>query len=144
MIAVRANATTGFISGKAAKSGLRVKPMARRAGTTSSSALQIVGVSNALRASSSCRSGRRGMAGSSEHQSSDPSLIGKNGDRQGLLRSDPSDAAANQQTKRNHQRQNDERDRKAAFGSAPSFPVGNPILHKRPAPRHPNSLAESR
>src|SRR5436309_14492612 len=56
--AVRAKATTGFISGKQATSGRRVKPIARRAGTTISSALQIVGVSQARSASRLCLSGK--------------------------------------------------------------------------------------
>src|ERR1700722_14231963 len=50
MSAVRAKATMGFISGKQATTGRRVKPCARRAGATISSALQIVGVSQAVRA----------------------------------------------------------------------------------------------
>src|SRR5439155_6234624 len=62
MIAVRANATTGFKFGKAAISGRRVKPMARRAGTTSSRALQIVGLSNSLNTSRSAGSGRVGTS----------------------------------------------------------------------------------
>src|SRR5262249_10637066 len=83
MIAVRANATTGFICGKAAKSGLRVNPTARRAGTTSSSALQIVGVSNSLRASRSAGFGRRGTAASSGHHRRSSALIGNLRARQG-------------------------------------------------------------
>src|ERR1700732_2509227 len=50
MRAVRAKATTGFISGKQATTGRRVKPWARRCGATTSSALQMVGVSQAVRA----------------------------------------------------------------------------------------------
>src|SRR5690349_19093959 len=84
MRAVRAKATTGFNSGKAANSGRRVKPMARRAGTTSSRALQIVGVSNARRASRSARSGRRGMSASSDNEGSPPGFIGNAPGHQGL------------------------------------------------------------
>src|SRR5947199_6120458 len=61
IIAVRAKATTGFISGKQATRGRRVKPIARRAGTTISRALQIVGVSQARSASRLWRSGRLGI-----------------------------------------------------------------------------------
>jgi hypothetical protein len=62
MIAVRAKATTGFKFGKAAIRGRRVKPIARRAGTTSSRALQIVGLSNSLKAARSAGSGRVGTS----------------------------------------------------------------------------------
>src|SRR6266436_10026780 len=62
-MAVRAKATTGFKFGKAAINGRRVKPMARRAGTTSSRALQIVGLSNSLNASRSAGSGKVGTSG---------------------------------------------------------------------------------
>ena len=64
-MAVRAKATTGFNCGKAAINGRRVNPVARRAGVTSSSALQIVGVSNSLKASRSAKSGKAGIAVSS-------------------------------------------------------------------------------
>src|SRR5665213_441436 len=50
MSAVRAKATIGFISEKQATTGRRLKPWARRSGATTSSALQIVGVSHAVRA----------------------------------------------------------------------------------------------
>src|SRR5438270_1242432 len=61
IIAVRAKPTIGFSSGNGATSGRRVKPMARRAGATISSALQIVGVSQARRASRLLASGRFGI-----------------------------------------------------------------------------------
>src|SRR6202011_5066457 len=51
MVAVRAWPTIGFISGNGQISGRRLKPAVRRAGATSSRALQIVGVSIALRRS---------------------------------------------------------------------------------------------
>src|SRR5215472_2119384 len=85
MIAVRAKATTGLSLGKAANSGLRVKPIARRAGATSSSALQIVGVSNAFSASRSPGSGRRGMAASSDHHHGSPAFMGNGRRHQGLF-----------------------------------------------------------
>ena len=50
--------------------------------------------------------------------------------------------AADKQTKRDDQRQDDEHDRKAAFGPAPSFPVGNPILHKTVPPGHSHSFGK--
>src|SRR5947209_16751041 len=131
MMAVRAKATTGFISGKAANSGLRVNPTARRAGATSSSALQMVGVSNALRASRSAWSGKRGMAGSSEYHRWSPAFIGK---RPPAAR--PLLSGADHEPEWDHQRQDDERDRKTALGPAPSFPVGNPILHETTPPGH--------
>ena len=45
-------------------------------------------------------------------------------------------AAADQEPEWDHKRQDDERDRKTALGPAPSFPVGNPILHKTAPPGH--------
>src|SRR5215469_5898626 len=61
---VRANATTGFISGNGATAGRRVKPKARRSGLVSSSALQIVGVSQAVRALRLAALGKLGIDGS--------------------------------------------------------------------------------
>src|SRR5260370_15802145 len=61
MRAVRANATIGFISGKHATTGRRVKPRARRSGLVISSALQMVGVSQARRASRLWREGKSGI-----------------------------------------------------------------------------------
>src|SRR5271170_6609801 len=61
--AVRAKATIGFISGKQATTGRRVKPCARRAGATTSSALQMVGVSQAVRALRAAALGRLGIGG---------------------------------------------------------------------------------
>src|SRR5438270_6914791 len=72
--AVRAKATTGFISGKQATSGWRVKPVARRAGAPISSALQMVGVSKARRASRAWRSGRLGIRFSPAGQGFAPAL----------------------------------------------------------------------
>ena len=50
-------------------------------------------------------------------------------------------AATDHEPEWDHQGQNDERDGETAFGPAPSFPVGNPIFHKTPAPRplHPSA-----
>src|SRR5580704_3387099 len=59
--AVRAKATIGFISGKQATTGRRVKPCARRPGATTSSALQIVGVSQAVSALRLAALGRVGI-----------------------------------------------------------------------------------
>src|SRR5215467_8341709 len=128
MMAVRAKATTGFSRGNAATSDLRVKPIARRAGATTSSALQIVGVSYALSASRSTASGRLGMAASSDQYRGSPGFMGNgrrhqgSSARHGLCRPE-------QQPKRNRQRQNHEHDRKTALGSAPPFPIGNPVAH---------------
>src|SRR5438445_10383540 len=132
MWAVRANATTGFKSGKAAISGRRVKPVARRAGTTSSSALQMVGVSNALRASRSASSGSRGIAGFLEPSSSDHAFMGNGRRHQGI--SARYGSCPDQQTERDHQRQNDERDCETALRATPSLPIRNPILHLTASP----------
>src|SRR5438132_2917260 len=119
--------------------------MARRAGTTSSSALQMVGVSNAFRASRSAESGRRGMAASSDDDRRGPAFIGIGPRHQGFSATKLAGwrlafrglgAAADQQTERNDQRQNDEPHREAAFGQAPSPPVGNPIPHVTVPPSH--------
>src|SRR5215469_16981277 len=89
MIAVRANATTGFICGKAAKRGLRLNPIARRPGTTSSRALQIVGVSNAFRDSRAAESGRLGIAAYSRDHCRSSSLYWEGPRPASVLRSDP-------------------------------------------------------
>src|SRR5947207_8544053 len=98
MIAVRAKATTGFKFGKAAISGRRVKPVARRAGTTSSRALQIVGLSNSLKASRSAGFGRVGTSAFLGPHCRVRGFIGKGLARQGLsgarmrrLDADPAD-----------------------------------------------------
>src|SRR6185437_15033580 len=111
MMAVRAKATTGFISGKAAVSGRRVNPIARRAGTTSSSALQIVGVSNAFSASRSARFGRRGMAGFLKPSSAGSRFIEIGRARQGISGARDFRLGADHEAERNDQRQDDERDR---------------------------------
>src|SRR5438552_14443364 len=135
MVAVRAKATTGFRFGNAAISGLRVKPIARRAGTTSSRALQIVGLSNYLKASRSAGCGRVGTLAFLGSLSSGPRLYWQ---RPRAARPfggelDADAAAANQHPERKRQRQNDEHDRQATLGAGPSFPVGDPILHAAPA-----------
>src|SRR3954469_13595574 len=63
IIAVLAKPTIGFSSGNGATSGRRVQPIARRAGATISSALQMVGVSQARSASRLLASGRLGIGG---------------------------------------------------------------------------------
>src|SRR5271165_7379837 len=77
MIAVRAKATTGFNSGNDATNGRRIKPVARRAGATISSALQIVGVSNARKASRAAGSGRFGIGLSPASDCPAPGFIGE-------------------------------------------------------------------
>src|SRR5580704_3422267 len=86
MSAVRAKATTGFISGKQATTGRRVKPWARRAGATTSSALQIVGVSQAVRALRAAALGRLGMVISDQVRTQAHRFIGNAAGPQAISR----------------------------------------------------------
>src|SRR5215472_10237102 len=142
-MAVRAKPTTGFRSGKAAISGRRINPVARRAGATSSSALQIVGVSNALRGSRSATCGRLGMKASSDYRRPPPAFIEKDVLRQalpaarvtGLLLPLTADSGPfDQQSKRDGEGNDDQRDREAALGTAPFLPIRDQIMHSS-APR---------
>src|SRR5438067_4067501 len=85
MRAVRAKATTGFISGKHATTGRRVKPSARRAGATISKALQMVGVSQAVRAWRLARSGWLGIFYLRPDGNAAPRFMGNAADPQGLF-----------------------------------------------------------